>query len=50
MAGRDWKIEGKYVEYCSCDLGCPCKSMAEPTKGFAPGWWRSRSTKVIARA
>ena len=33
MAGRDWRIEGKYVEYCSCDLGCPCESMADPTYG-----------------
>src|SRR5438874_10568856 len=21
MAGKTWQIEGKYVEYCSCDLG-----------------------------
>jgi len=19
MAGRDWSIDGRYVEYCSCD-------------------------------
>ena len=25
MAGRDWRIEAKHVEYCSCDLGCPCE-------------------------
>jgi hypothetical protein len=37
MAGRDWRIEGKYVEYCSCDLGCPCESMADPTRGFCTG-------------
>jgi hypothetical protein len=37
MAGRDWKIEGKYVEYCSCDLGCPCESMADPTQGLCTG-------------
>ncbi len=34
---KDWKIEGKYVEYCSCDLGCPCESMAEPTYGDCTG-------------
>lgn len=34
---RDWLIEGKYVEYCSCDLGCPCESMAEPTYGACTG-------------
>ena len=37
MAGRDWRIEGKYVEYCSCDLGCPCESMADPTYGICTG-------------
>jgi hypothetical protein len=37
MAGRDWRIEGKYVEYCSCDLGCPCESMADPTYGHCTG-------------
>jgi hypothetical protein len=34
---RDWMIEGKYVEYCSCDLGCPCESMADPTQGHCTG-------------
>lgn len=34
---RDWNIEGKYIEYCSCDLGCPCESMAEPTRGHCTG-------------
>jgi len=24
MAGKNWQIEGRYVEYCSCDRGCPC--------------------------
>ncbi|WP_373503002.1 DUF1326 domain-containing protein [Aestuariivirga sp.] len=37
MAGRDWSIEGRYVEYCSCDLGCPCESMAPPTMGHCTG-------------
>jgi hypothetical protein len=37
MAGRDWSIEGRYVEYCSCDMGCPCESMAAPTKGYCTG-------------
>ena len=37
MAGRDWSIEGRYVEYCSCDMGCPCESMAPPTKGYCTG-------------
>ena len=44
MAGRDWSIEGKYVEYCSCDLGCPCESMADPTYGtlHRPGGFQDR--------
>jgi len=35
--GKSWKIEGKYVEYCSCDHGCPCESMADPTYGDCTG-------------
>ena len=34
---RDWLIEGRYIEYCSCDLGCPCESMADPTHGHCTG-------------
>jgi len=34
---RDWSIEGRYVEYCSCDMGCPCESMAPPTNGYCTG-------------
>jgi hypothetical protein len=37
MAGRNWRIEARYVEYCSCDLGCPCESMADPTYGICTG-------------
>lgn len=37
MAGRDWSIEGRWVEYCSCDMGCPCESMANPTQGHCTG-------------
>lgn len=37
MAGKNWQIEGRYVEYCSCDLGCPCEAMADPTYGFCTG-------------
>ena len=37
MAGKSWQIEAKYVEYCSCDHGCPCESMAEPTYGDCTG-------------
>ena len=34
MTGKNWQIEGRYVEYCSCDHGCPCESMADPTYGY----------------
>jgi hypothetical protein len=34
---RDWLIEAKYIEYCSCDLGCPCETMADPTYGNCTG-------------
>lgn len=37
MAGRDWSIEGRWVEYCNCDMGCPCESMANPTQGHCTG-------------
>jgi hypothetical protein len=37
MPGKNWQIEGKYVEYCSCDHGCPCEFMADPTYGHCTG-------------
>ena len=37
MASKNWRIDGRYVEYCSCDHGCPCESMAEPTYGDCTG-------------
>lgn len=37
MAKKNWQIEGKYVEYCSCDHGCPCETMADPTYGSCTG-------------
>src|SRR3954451_6613193 len=37
IMARDWLIEGKYIEYCSCDLGCPCEAMADPTYGHCTG-------------
>ena len=37
MPGRNWAIEGRYVEYCSCDHGCPCETMADPTYGDCMG-------------
>ncbi len=37
MASRDWSIEGRYVECCSCVVGCPCESMADPSEGSCTG-------------
>lgn len=37
MADTQWRLEGKWVEYCNCDFGCPCESMANPTKGYCTG-------------
>jgi hypothetical protein len=37
MPGKKWQIEGRYVEYCSCDHGCPCEGMADPTHGYCTG-------------
>jgi hypothetical protein len=37
MASRNWRIEGKWAEYCSCDHGCPCEGMADPTHGYCTG-------------
>jgi hypothetical protein len=34
---RDWLIEGKYIEYCSCEMGCPCETMADPSQGYCTG-------------
>ncbi len=37
MTDTKWFMQGKYVEYCSCDHGCPCESMASPTYGHCDG-------------
>jgi hypothetical protein len=37
MADPTWFIQGKWLEYCSCDYGCPCESMAESTRGTCDG-------------
>jgi hypothetical protein len=30
-------MQGRYVEFCSCDHGCPCEAMAPPTQGHCDG-------------
>lgn len=37
MAERNWHLEGKWLEYCSCDRGCPCEAQAPPTQGHCEG-------------
>jgi hypothetical protein len=37
VPGKKWSIEGRYIEFCSCDHGCPCDGMAEPTYGDCTG-------------
>jgi hypothetical protein len=37
MAEPRWYIKGQWLEYCSCDYGCPCESMAPPTQGHCDG-------------
>ncbi len=37
MTDVKWHLEGRYVEYCSCDHGCPCEAMAPPTQGHCEG-------------
>ena len=37
MADPRWHLEGKWLEYCSCDFGCPCEAMANPTAGYCTG-------------
>ena len=29
-----WKLEGTYMESCSCDAICPCIVLSTPTKGY----------------
>jgi hypothetical protein len=31
MAYLDWKIEGKKIDLCNCNYGCPCQFYAPPT-------------------
>lgn len=37
MAARNWHLEGKWLEYCNCDHGCPCEAQAPPTQGHCEG-------------
>jgi hypothetical protein len=37
MTDTKWHIEGKWLEYCSCEHGCPCEAMAAPSNGHCDG-------------
>ena len=37
MSDTEWYWKGRYLEYCSCDFGCPCEAMAPPTNGDCDG-------------
>lgn len=37
MSDTQWFLKGQWLEYCSCDYGCPCESMAPPTQGHCDG-------------
>lgn len=37
MSSTRWFLQGKWIEYCSCDVGCPCEGMAPPTEGHCTG-------------
>src|SRR5262249_41840285 len=37
MTDTQWFWKGKWLEYCSCDWGCPCESNAPPSRGHCDG-------------
>jgi hypothetical protein len=37
MTDTKWFWKGKWLEYCSCDWGCPCESQAPPSRGHCDG-------------
>ena len=37
VSGKKWEIKGRYVEYCSCEVVCPCFAMGEPSAGHCTG-------------
>jgi len=32
-----WELDGTYMEACTCDVGCPCVFLSEPTQGDCKG-------------
>ena len=37
MTDTQWFWKGKWLEYCSCDWGCPCESNSPPSRGHCDG-------------
>ena len=37
MGDVKWFMQGKMLGYCSCDYGCPCEFMVEPSYGHCDG-------------
>lgn len=37
MTDTEWFMQGKWIEYCNCDVGCPCEGMAPPSEGHCTG-------------
>lgn len=34
MPATKWRLEGDWINSCSCDSGCPCLFYSDPTRGF----------------
>lgn len=47
MSDVKWFMQGKWLEYCSCDYGCPCETMAEPTYGHCDGVVAMKSDPIM---
>ena len=37
MTDTPWRIEGQFLEYCSCEFGCPCEANVPPSQGHCDG-------------
>lgn len=37
MADTKWHLEGRWLDCCNCDWGCPCEAEAPPTYGECTG-------------
>ncbi|WP_119068119.1 DUF1326 domain-containing protein [Rubrobacter indicoceani] len=38
---EQWKLEGTYMEACTCEAACPCVMLNDPTEGYCTavvGW------------